>query len=117
MNSYCYQTYSTEGKILTSGTQHADNLNDLVERLAKRFNVKRLNSGRMVFTDKDKEIRLTVSVNVGMSEHATKLAKLLDEKEAEERQAAAKLEKAKQARLDELLDGMTVEDAIKKLSE
>lgn len=126
--SLCYATFSPDGKKRSGGSMTATDYNDAAEQLAARHDVWLSPTGSARFisrlSERDKREGRTseplcLYLSIVPENTAAGRAMLAPLKAARqaERDAADKAAQAKAARLQELLDGMTDEEAISRLSQ
>lgn len=117
MNTYCYSGRDTQGRKMFGGTVHAAGWGDAVESSTHGLEVKISPSGRSIWVDKQgREVDLYLCLSPELTVRGRELLQVARkeraEREAEEQARVTALEE----HLSALLDSMTPEQAIERLS-
>lgn len=107
------------GFLLTGGTDTAADFNEVADRLAARYPVRLTVTGRAHFYNPKSKREISLHVLVYPDDAPTSKAKVdeLRRARALEREAAEKAQDEKDARLSALLDGISTDEAIRRLSD
>jgi hypothetical protein len=118
MNSFCYHTRCyRSGSKLSGGTIHADNYQDAIEKISRMFQVAMTPTGNLYYIDKqNRDVYLYISIHPEYTINGIEQVKSIRAERTKRQQIAYTEEERKRVQLESILDGISIDEAIEKLS-